>query len=172
MERNMVLVRLREVTVLMLQSTLLIFSDGRPKTISPQQLFWGWIFKPGNPLSSHFLEWLSIGWPRGYQWRQMTMPRWKADGHCHMVNKSRNQNCARSGLPTLFISVFILFYLFIFGFKVYKLTVDILAIVELACDRNPEKNLDHMEEMRARQRLLPHKKQLLSSQDACVPVSV
>lgn len=98
--------------------------------------------------------------------------RWKADRHCHMVNKSRNQNCARSGLPTLFISVFILFYLFIFGFKVYKLTVDILAIVELACDRNPEKNLDHMEEMRARQRLLPHKKQLLSSQDACVPVSV
>lgn len=35
----MVLVRLREVIVLMLQSTLLIFSDGRPKTISPQQLF-------------------------------------------------------------------------------------------------------------------------------------
>ena len=58
-----------------------------------------------------------------------------------------------------------------FGFEVYKLIVDILAIVELACDRNPEKNSDHME-MRVRQKLPPHEKQLLNSQDACVTDSV
>lgn len=96
---------------------------------------------------------------------------WKADRHCHMVNKPRSQNCARSGLPILFILVCFIFF-FIFGFEEYKLIVDILAIVELACDRNPEKNSNHTEEMRVRQRLPPHEKQLLNSQDACVTDSV
>lgn len=46
-----------------------------------------------------------------------------------------------------------------------------VELVELASDRNPEKNSDHME-MRVRKRLPPHKKQVLDSQGACVTDSV
>lgn len=170
MERNMVLVRLREVTVLMLQSTLLIFLLEGPRLFHLNNCFEDEFSRQAIHCPAIFWNGCQKAGPEGTKegkW-QCRMESRSTPSHGKQAKKSK---LWQKWTPNfIYFSVF--YFFFIFGFKEYKLIVDILAIVELACDRNPEKNSNHMEEMRVRQRLPPHEKQLLNSQDACVTDSV
>lgn len=60
------------------------------------------MYKPGNPPSSHFVRWLSIGWPKERKKERSTKEgkddaRWEVGRNYNVVNKSKKQNYVGSG---------------------------------------------------------------------------